>query len=120
MPLPFSDQLGTFIESDQLEEAITLLQDDKQWIPDEAREEIMQISTQLRQLRQLEIRRHLSEEEISLALNKIKNRLITLNEKYSTSAKERFKRMVFRRILWMVLLLVLLAILIFLSDFIWT
>lgn len=97
----FVKKLKKLIAKDEIEDAITLLQKGDQWIPESAKEEILLLSGQLRQLRQQEMRGIISHKNALLEINKIRNGLLQFVQIYSKTPEEQAQIAFQKKIKWL-------------------
>lgn len=110
MSSEFIKKIERLIVKDNLEEAITLLQESNEWIPESAKEDILALSGQLRNLRQQEMRGIVSHENALLEINKIRNALIQFIQVYSKTPQEQAKVALRKKMKWLTPLMVYLVV----------
>lgn len=82
------NRLQFLISNDQMEEVITLLQDGDNWIPENAKKEILLISQQWREVKQQEIRGIISNEKAIFHKKEIRELLIGFVERYFNTSNK--------------------------------
>lgn len=110
MSSEFIKKIERLIVKGNLEEAITLLQESNEWIPESAKEDILALSGQLRNLRQQEMRGIVSHENALLEINKIRNALIQFIQVYSKTPQEQAKVALRKKMKWLIPLMVYLMV----------
>jgi len=110
MSSEFIKKIERLIVKDNLEQAITLLQESNEWIPESAKETILALAGQLRNLRQQEMRGIISQESALLETNRIRNALIQFIQVYSKTPEEQAKVALRKKMKWLIPLMIYLVV----------
>jgi len=101
MQTPFLNKIQILIDQNQLEEALLLLQERKIWIPIAVEKKIVDLSNQVRELQQKNVRGNISPPEVDEREKEIKRSLLRLIEPYKKSGDKNSS--IPRGYLWLVI-----------------